>query len=436
MTHPTNKISLLSLLPLYPDAGSSAARQALQLLLLLRCFVTLISSIGLVLFLFFSTISVPLLLIGSLICAVLVSTIAGFWRLKQSWPVTNKELFFQLLLDVVFLVVLLIYTGGASNPLISYLLVLLAVAATLLSRSYVNSFALGGIVIYTFFLLLDLTADHDGNQEQMSFQLHLVGMWVIFLVSSILITVFISRMATEIRERELHLAQAREKELRNEQLVAIGTLAAGTAHALGTPLSTMSVLVTELDKKSEEELKNTNIKDDISLLRQQITRCKDSLRQLIRFYHKENENKKEATQLTEFVKDIEDYVVNIHPTASITFEIRGDGNPDISSDPSFKHAVINIIENGIKASRSKVAVLLKVVAVEPPQIEISITDDGPGIPLEILENMGEPFKPSRKDSMGLGIFLANAAIQRLGGTIEMFNLKSGGALTLIRLPLL
>ena len=62
-------------------------------------------------------------------------------------------------------------------------------------------------------------------------------------------------------------------------------------------------------------------------------------------------------------------------------------------------------------------------------------DDGPGIPTKIMENMGEPFISIRKESMGLGIFLANAAVQRLDGSIEMFNLKSGGALTLIKLPM-
>ena len=64
-------------------------------------------------------------------------------------------------------------------------------------------------------------------------------------------------MANAIKVRELNLAEARENEIRNEQLVAIGTLAAGTAHALGTPLSTMAVLLTELDKLDAEDLKNS-----------------------------------------------------------------------------------------------------------------------------------------------------------------------------------
>jgi two-component system sensor histidine kinase RegB len=82
-----------------------------------------------------------------------------------------------------------------------------------------------------------------------------------------------------------------------------------------------------------------------------------------------------------------------------------------------------------------VEVSFQIVGEEPPLLEISVNDDGPGIPSEVMENMGEPFITRHKESMGLGIFLANAAIQHLGGKIEMFNLKVGGALTLIKLPL-
>ncbi len=423
------------LVPPYSAEGGNSGRLSLQRLLLLRLILTAISSVGLIIFRLLSQIEVPTLLILSLITCILFSVATGFWRLRTSWTVTHTELFSHLLLDVFFLVILLIYTGGAGNPLISYLLVLLAVGATLLSQFFVNVFALGSIIIYTFFILLELQANSNGNTEVMNFQFHLIGMWVIFVVSAILITVFVTNMAKAIRERELNLAKARETEMLNEQLVAIGTLAAGTAHALGTPLSTMAVLLTELNKKSEEELKNSEIKIEISLLKEQVSRCKDSLSELIRYYHKENDNRNEKVFLTTFINDIEDYIVNIHPFASVEFAVDSSTtDPYISADLSAKHAIINIIENGIKASTNHVDVLFKWVEGDLKHFEISVNDDGSGIPTEVMENMGEPFKSSRKDSMGLGIFLANAAIQKMGGTIEMFNLKMGGALTLIKLP--
>ena len=417
---------------------SALARQGLQRLLLLRAFVTILSTVGLVIFQRFSDLIISPTLISSLVIAVVLSIAIGYWRLNMASVISEAELFCHLLVDVAILFILILNSGGASNPLISYMLVLLAVTATLLPRHFVYALTTVGILMYSYFLFLDLGSDHGPsmNMDQDTiFELHLVGMWVIFLVSAILISVFLTRMASAIRDRELNLAQARENELRNEQLVAIGTLAAGTAHALGTPLSTMAVLLTELDKLDEEDLRQGNIKEDISILKQQVTRCKESINQLIRYYQKDNPAEVEDIPLSEFVSDVQDYITNIHPSASVSFTIDSSGDPMIATELSVKHAVINIIENGIKAAKEKVDVKFSLGEDEFEFIEISINDDGPGIPAKVMENMGEPFISTRKDSMGLGIFLANAAVQRLGGTIEMFNLKLGGALTLIRLPL-
>jgi len=250
-----------------------------------------------------------------------------------------------------------------------------------------------------------------------------------------LITAFVSRMAQAIRSRELTLAKARENEMRNEQLVAIGTLAAGTAHALGTPLSTMAVLLAELDEQTEEQLRQQAVKADIHLLREQVVRCKNSLDQLTRFYNKNDQSQPGQLRLRSFDDAVRDYITNIHPSARIEFKME-DACRDllISSDITIRHALINIIENAIKAARSRVSVYYYCASSQRMHILMSVQDDGPGIPPEIMESMGEPFISTRSDSMGLGIFLANASIQRQGGSIEMFNVKNTGARTVIRLP--
>ena len=426
--------------PLYPRRGSppdsrGAARQTLTRILLLRLFVALISFAGLLLFRSYSGIQIPMGQITLIFGVVLLSVTGGFWRLATSWPITNFELFSHLLLDVLFLVLVLFTVGGSSNPLISYLLVLLAVGATFLTQLYAYLFAVSSILIYSFFVVWDLRTEQM-DHEMMSFQLHLVGMWVIFVVSAILIAVFVTRMAKAIRERELTLAAVRESEMRNEQLVAIGTLAAGTAHALGTPLSTMSVLLTELDKMSAEELARMQIKEDISILKEQVLRCRDSLGQLTRYYNKEYSQSNASATVADFMDSIRDYITNIHPAAHITFAVEpGNQTDQLPVEPSLNHAVINIIENAIKAAQQNVEVRCRLLRGETDSLEISVSDDGPGLPVSVMENMGEPFISTNKDSMGLGIYLANATIQKLGGSIEMFNKKSGGAMTIVRLPL-
>ena len=416
-------------------SGDSSSRLSLQRLLLLRLLVAVLSILGTFVFHSFSPLELPVSRLIIAAVGVGLTLSIGVWRLRKEVPISELELLAQLVADAGILIFILLATGGASNPLISYLLVLLAVGATILHQRYVNVFAIANIAVYTTFLLSELQAEHSDHMVE-NFQLHLVGMWVTFVVSAILITLFVTRMAEAIRSRELTLARSRENEMRNEQLVAIGTLAAGTAHALGTPLSTMSVLLTDLDKYSDEELKKMSIKEDISLLRQQVVRCKDSLNQLTRFYNKADRQTPYDGAITTFMDEIQDYIVNIHPRANVRFEIQDSAqSANIPYDLSLRHAVINIVENAIKAANSQVIVTCLVAAKPDPLLEITIQDDGPGIPASVMENMGVPFISTRKDSMGLGIFLANAAIQRASGKIEMFNLKNGGAMSIIRLPL-
>jgi len=436
--------SLLALIAPLEDSEASPNRIALQRLLQLRAFVTVIGLLGLAILLPFSSIEVPPSAIIGLLIGVAASLVIGFWRLRSAVSLLPLELLGHILADVVFLILLLTQTGGISNPLISYLLVLLAVSATILPRLMVLSFAAGSIAIYTFFLLIDLSSGQQMSMgaegQAMTFQLHLVGMWVIFVVSAALITAFVTRMAEGIRAREINLAHAREEALRNEQLIAIGTLAAGTAHALGTPLSTMAVLLGELDSIATENLAAPEVKEDISVLRQQVTRCRNSLTQLTRYYHKDEGGGSSKSLIADFIEDIREYLINIHPTSNIRFELQDTDKKQLTSDPSIKHAVINIIENGIKAARTEVRVSAKILASNASGnrgqelIELIITDDGPGIPDEVMENLGEPFISLRNQGMGLGIYLANASIQRLGGTIEMSNV-TGGARTRITLPI-
>jgi len=414
--------------------SSSPARQGLQRLLVLRFMVTVMALIACVVFAFMDLLRVPLLLIVLVTLAVAGSLLVGIWRLKHSRIISSRELAAHLAIDVCFLVVVLLFSGGAGNPLISYLLVLLAVAATLLPQTYVTLYAVGAILIYTAFLVVGLQTDEHAHHNS-SFQLHLVGMWVTFGVSAILIALFVTRMAATIRSRELTLAQARENEMRNEQLVAIGTLAAGTAHALGTPLSTMSVLLGELDRESENSLKRNTLKDDISTLKQQVNRCKASLDALTSVYNKAGMADDAGITLHQFCEDIRDYIVNVHPGANVDFRVLTDMDEAvISADLTLKHALINIIENAVKAANSKVLVTIDHSADDRLPVSVTVQDDGPGLPQEVMERMGEPFISTRKDSMGIGIFLANAAVQRSGGSIEMFNLKSGGAITVVLLP--
>ena len=110
-------------------------------------------------------------------------------------------------------------------------------------------------------------------------RLHLLGMWLTFAVSALMIAWFVLRMTRLIRLRDAELAATREQALRDERIIAIGTLAAGAAHELGTPLGTMALLAGELAR--DPQLPDA-AREDIALLRQQIVACKEIITGLSR----------------------------------------------------------------------------------------------------------------------------------------------------------
>ncbi len=161
-------------------------------------------------------------------------------RLRSSRPVSNAELFAQLCADVLALSVLLYYGGGSTNPFISLFLLPLVIAAATLPHSY--TWAMTGITTGCYTLLMKFyvplpmhgtmdTAPMDSMpgmemshamQPDTAFNMHIIGMWLGFVISAVVISYFVVRMAHAVRERDETLSRSREETLRNERIVALG----------------------------------------------------------------------------------------------------------------------------------------------------------------------------------------------------------------------
>ncbi|MBI2381035.1 MAG: HAMP domain-containing histidine kinase [Gammaproteobacteria bacterium] len=353
----------------------------------------------------------------------------------ERFPVADGELFAQLLVDVGALSVLLYFSGGATNPFIMLFLLPLTIAAATLPVRY--TWALTALSIAAYSLLQfyyrpipDFMHEHNGQD------MHLLGMWFAFVIIACLMAHYVARMAETLRERQRRLSAAREDSLRNEQIVGLATLAAGAAHELGTPLSTIAVVAGELehDLRGHEAALPTGLLDDVRLLKGQIEQCRQILRKLSAAAGDARAEGGRGVPLDKALLQIIEEWRLVRPRAQADYQLLGRGPaPRVVLDATFAQAVQNILNNAADVSPLDIAVRAQ---YDPRELSIEVADRGPGLTAEMLARAGQPFVSTKKGKgFGIGIFLANATLERYGGKVSFENREGGGAQVTIRLPL-
>ena len=209
--------------------------------------------------------------VGLIILISAIFTLVS-WRYKvMETQAKVGFLITQLLWDSAAILLFVWLAGGSTNPFIYYQLLVIAISASILPEKFSWFFSALGICAYTAFMYLDL--GHHMAHMDASFRSHLIGMWVNFSGSALLISFFISRLSGVLRSQEKALQLAREEHLKNEQLIGIGTLAASTVHSFGTPLSTITMTASELEALHND----SDTLACTSLIKAQIDRCKTTM---------------------------------------------------------------------------------------------------------------------------------------------------------------
>jgi two-component system sensor histidine kinase RegB len=216
--------------------------------------------------------------VAPLLTIIFVLALVNFWtwrRLQTAGAIPNGEFFTQMLIDVTALTGILYYSGGATNPFAYLFLIPLAISATVLPRRYTWPMAFITAAAYSFLLFYRVPLppfDQPGGGP--SFAVHVIGMWLGFVLSAVLIAQFVRAWRT-LREQERSLGGPGSAPAR-ERVVAVATLAAGAAHELSTPLATMTLVTTELAEEYPRE-RYPELHENLQLLKGQIRKCKDSL---------------------------------------------------------------------------------------------------------------------------------------------------------------
>jgi two-component system sensor histidine kinase RegB len=370
---------------------------------------------------------------------VILGLIAGLnlytWvRLRTGQKFGNREVFILMLLDVAGLTAVYFHTGGASNPFVWFYLLPLMIAATILPRWY--TWIMAGITVLCYSALFLIAAPgmnehahHGGN----GFQMHVFGMWLGFVMSAGFVAVIIVGMAHSLRERDQKLADARELALSNERLVALGTLAAGTAHELGTPLGTMAILASELEQEFADSADGETVRR-LGILRRQIDRCKQALSTLSAAAGAQRAESGHPMEVQSYLDEVISEWQSQRPDARLQIEKESsDSTGRIIAERTLSQALINILNNAADASPDHVTLRSRCTGSE---LTLEVSDRGPGLSAEIHRQLGKHPVTTKREGLGVGLYLAHATIERLGGRLSIQNRGEGGTTLTITLPLL
>jgi two-component system, sensor histidine kinase RegB len=353
--------------------------------------------------------------------------LCALW-LRKRRHVPEGALAALMAFDFGLLTALLHAAGGPSNPFTVLYLVHIALAAVVLRPSY--AWALAALAATCFGALFALPSSAAGSMRHMhhdhaAMNLHLQGMWVAFAVAAFVIAYFVTRVTHDLEVQRRQAANAQARALRSEKLASLATLAAGAAHELATPLATIAVVAKEL----ERELREGTSADDARLIRDEVERCKYILEQM-------------ATDAGESAGE-----AFTHVQASVLVDKSLDGLRErervavqLVTDSALKvpttvlaRALRGLVRNALQASSSEVVLR---VEEEAGEVAIEVRDHGVGMAPEVLANVGEPFfttKPTGQ-GMGLGVFLARALCDRLGGRLELASILGKGTTVRVVLP--
>ena len=361
-----------------------------------------------------------------------VFAVFAAWRLSQPWPMREWETVGHIATDILVLGYLLYFTGGASNPFITLLLVPIALSAAALSARALLVVSALAAIAYVVLLNWHVTLPvpmHDDSHGGLT--LSEAGTGVNLLISALLLGFFINRLSHALRLQQTEVQRVRERALRDEGILAIATQAAGAAHELNTPLSTMLTLLPELRR---DYAADHLLSEDLLLLQHQVNRCRTILREMVAFGKAQLSQEPERLTVAQFIHGCLERFQLLRPEAEISLMLDDNtARTVLRTPPGLRHALLNLLNNAADASASRSSQVVALIVVrEGSWLQLCVRDEGPGFAAAgELALLGESQKQT---GLGIGLALAEATAERLNGELIAGNTEHGAEMCL-RLPL-
>lgn len=377
-----------------------------------------------------------LICFGIISASILLNLLFQFFtsetrRLSEKWASAS------LGFDIIQTASLLYATGGMENPFVLLLIAPVTVSATILSLRatiLLSVITLISAVLLIFFHL-PLPWQNQGLELP---KLYIYGIGTALIIAILFTTAYTWRVTNEARMMSDALAATQIALSRSQQLSALGGLAAAAAHQLGSPLSTIAVIASELEREIPAD---SDIYQDIKLLQSESDRCRDILASLSHSPRNADDNPfaevpiSVIAELAAMPHQQNDISVTIkkYPTLRNLDNQKDQAlEPNVTRSPELLHGLSTLVQNAIQFARNTVEIT---ISWDVANVSVEIDDDGPGFPLTLLDRLGEPYLSTRsreKDHMGLGIFISKTLLGRTQAQLFFKNRPDGGASVLVK----
>lgn len=375
-------------------------------------------------------ISVPVVPMAIIIAALLALNIAASVRLKRGAPATLRTLAGQLVLDLAAFTALLLLSGGASNPVtLVYLLHVVVIAMLLPWRG-----ALAGTALVIACLALAIRFAEPlrhVNGQPLSEAALALGLWVSFALTAAVTAWFVIRIVATLREHDRLLQASARKALNDEAVNRLGTLAAGAAHELGTPLTTIAMVASEMQREAGTPAQRR----DAAILAAQVDACRHALSNLRAAAGHARAEGGGPERFDAFVMSVVARFRAMRPDVPLQTDWDGPlPAPEIFVDQSLRQSLLILLNNAADASPHHVDVTAR---WDAQSLCVTVADRGSGVAPDRIDMLGRTFFTTKAPGQGtgLGLVLTSSTVNRLGGTVRWSNRAEGGLAAEIRLPL-
>ncbi len=363
----------------------------------------------------------------------------SFVRLRSAKPVSDLDLTLGLVIDVCVLALQLNFSGGTSNPFVSLFMLPVILGAVILGPR--QAWLIYGLTIVCYVALAVADAFRPmppmpgmamtmpaGLIDRSS--LHMHGMMLGYAASAAVLVFMINRIRANLKARDEELGNLKTQALEQDHLMRLGLLTAGAAHELGTPLTTMSVIVKDWQDLGVPKAK-ADRDAEIRTLGDQLQRCKSVISEVLAASGQTRGEAMSARPLGAFLAEICGRWRALHPSADLVQSIDLDDRP-VAVDKIFEQAIFNLLDNALEASQKAGQTRVELSArIESDRLVIAIADHGQGFADDILAQFGKPFvttKPLDPDRPhGLGLFLSRNTAKALSGDLSVRPHRPAGS---------